>query len=432
MTQAEYQVLLNQIPSLPDLQSAWSLLLHCASARANYFLRVVPPELGEEFARAHDSSLWACLCTMMGISEVDCEATAREAASLPLALGASVSEAPAERTLWRTGPAGLTRFTWCRSAIQVLQSPPHPLGGRSNGTKLDISQPPGLLMVSMGLKFLHGEVWLARLFVTLKTMSREVPDRGGNMRVLRESSKISERLISSRESQTPRRPCCDRRVVQERARSCPQLLLLSTRICRCGRTFDPHGHHRAACARSGALAHRGFAVESAVARVCREGGGRVATNRMIRDLDLAIPSAGDSRRIEVIVDGLSLFGGAQLAVDATMVSPVRADGLPREGAAAGDGVALTTARQRKQRTYPELSGHQHWCRLVVLATEVGGRWSLETRDYLRALAGDPARSEPPLLRKSGTSMAVAVVVHPVVHSCSSSGSVIGGQVGCWG
>ena len=87
MTQAEHQVLLNRIPSLPDLQSAWSLLLHCASARANYFLRVVTPELGEEFARAHDRSLWACLCTMMGISEVACEAAAREAASLPLALG---------------------------------------------------------------------------------------------------------------------------------------------------------------------------------------------------------------------------------------------------------------------------------------------------------------------------------------------------------
>ena len=100
-------------------------------------------------------------------------------------------------------------------------------------------------------------------------------------------------------------------------------------------------------------------MESAV-RTCREGGGGVATNRMIRDLDLAIPSAGDSRRIEVIVDGLSLFGGAQLAVDATMVSPVRADGLPREGAATRDGVALTAARHRKQ-TYPELSGHQHKC-----------------------------------------------------------------------
>ena len=120
-----------------------------------------------------------------------------------------------------------------------------------------------------------------------------------------------------------------------------------------------------------ALARRRFAVESAVARICREGGGLVASNRLIRDLDLAIPSAGDSRRIEVIVDGLALFGGAQLAIGATMVSPVRADGLPREGAVARDGVALTTARQRKQRTYPELSGDRHRCRLVVSATEVG-------------------------------------------------------------
>ena len=118
MTQAEHQVLLNRIPSLPDLQSAWSLLLHCASAQANYFLRVVPPELGEEFATPHDSSLWACLCTMMGISEVDCEATAREAASLPLAVG-GLGLRSASKTLRRTGP-GLTRFTWCKSAIQVL------------------------------------------------------------------------------------------------------------------------------------------------------------------------------------------------------------------------------------------------------------------------------------------------------------------------
>ena len=104
---------------------------------------------------------------------------------------------------------------------------------------------------------------------------------------------------------------------------------LSTRICRCGRTIDHLGHHRAACARSGVLVRRGFAVESAVARICREGGGRVATNRMIRDLDLAVPNPADLRRIEVIVDGLGIFEEAQLAVDATMVSSVRADGLLR-------------------------------------------------------------------------------------------------------
>ena len=62
-----------------------------------------------------------------------------------------------------------------------------------------------------------------------------------------------------------------------------------------------------------------------------------------RDLDLAVPNPDDVRRNEVIVDGLGIFGCAQLAVDATMVSRVCADGLPRTGATARDGVALTNA-----------------------------------------------------------------------------------------
>ena len=37
----EHEVLLERTPTFRDLQSAWSLLLHCASARANYLLRVV-------------------------------------------------------------------------------------------------------------------------------------------------------------------------------------------------------------------------------------------------------------------------------------------------------------------------------------------------------------------------------------------------------
>ena len=42
---AEHQAtLLQRTPLMPDLQSAWLLLLHCAGARATYFLRVVNPE----------------------------------------------------------------------------------------------------------------------------------------------------------------------------------------------------------------------------------------------------------------------------------------------------------------------------------------------------------------------------------------------------
>ena len=112
-------------------------------------------------------------------------------------------------------------------------------------------------------------------------------------------------------------------------------------------------------------------MESGVARVCRKGGARVSTNIMVRDMDFAVPNPADSRRIEVLADGLALFGGVQLAID-TLVSPLHADGSARPGAAQNGGVALRVARRRKERRYPELSGHNNRCRLVVLAGEVGG------------------------------------------------------------
>ena len=46
-------------------------------------------------------------------------------------------------------------------------------------------------------------------------------------------------------------------------------LSLTQRNCQCGRPLDSNGHHRTACARPGVLGRRGFAVESAAARVSR-------------------------------------------------------------------------------------------------------------------------------------------------------------------
>ena len=55
------------------------------------------------------------------------------------------------------------------------------------------------------------------------------------------------------------------------------------------------------------------------------------------------------------------------------------------------------ARQRKQRTYPELSGTQGRARLVVMAAEVGGRWSNEARAFVSQLAKAKARVAPRVL-----------------------------------
>ena len=147
------------------------------------------------------------------------------------------------------------------------------------------------------------------------------------------------------------------------------------------------------------LGLRGFVVESVVARICREGGGRVRTNIMLRDLDMELPHAGDARRLEVVVDGLPLYGGRQLAVDTTLVGVLHANGQPMRRTPDEDAVRLVAARRRKERTYPELVGRRGRATLVVLAGEVGGRWSGETISFLNQLADARARSESILMRK---------------------------------
>ena len=175
-------------------------------------------------------------------------------------------------------------------------------------------------------------------------------------------------------------------------------LPLSSRTCRCGRVLDVFGHHRVSCAMAGVLGRRGFAVESISARICREAGGRVSKNVLVRDLDLPVP-VNDARRLEVVVDGLPLFGGVQLAVDSTLVSALHCDGSARRGAGDRDGVALVAARRRKERTYPELVRPGHRARLVVIAGEVAGRWSEEAASFLRHLAKARSRCEPATLQK---------------------------------
>ena len=119
----------------------------------------------------------------------------------------------------------------------------------------------------------------------------------------------------------------------------------TARACRCGRELDILGDHRAACATAGVLVRRAVPVERTVAQICREAGGRVATDVFLRDLNLGLPIT-DARRLEVVANGLPSFHGAQVAVDVTLASatpaPARelqrslASPLPRRRSANGE------------------------------------------------------------------------------------------------
>ena len=100
---------------------------------------------------------------------------------------------------------------------------------------------------------------------------------------------------------------------------------------------------------------------------------------MVRDMDLGLPHAHDSRRLEIVADGLPLFGGLQLALDTTLVFPLHCDGSARPGAAQIDGVVLTVARRKKERTHPDLMGPHGRFRLVVLAGEARAKATSEPR-----------------------------------------------------
>ena len=115
----------------------------------------------------------------------------------------------------------------------------------------------------------------------------------------------------------------------------------------------------------------------------------MTTNVMVRDMDVAA-NPGDTRRLEIVADGLPTFARVQLAIDTTLVSALRCAVPPFP--------ALQVARRRKERAYPELAGPRDRARLVVLDGEVGGRWSEETRDLIQ-LARGKVRHEPAVLKR---------------------------------
>ena len=90
------------------LQSAWVLLLNCASGRANHQLRSVRPELVAEFAAGHDLGMRQCFQTILNIPE-ESTALTRAITSLPFFHWANwACGAPPTPASVHGGPVGVT------------------------------------------------------------------------------------------------------------------------------------------------------------------------------------------------------------------------------------------------------------------------------------------------------------------------------------
>ena len=143
---------------------------------------------------------------------------------------------------------------------------------------------------------------------------------------------------------------------------------------------------------------RATRVEEACSQICREAGGRVRRNVRVSDMNVAAQT-NDERRVEILCSGLQCFGGAQLAIDATLRSAVGCNGEHRANCDWKDGAALDEAEVDKHMRYSDISASSR-CKLIVVGIETGGRFSQTTTDLLRQLAGARAQSAPRYLRKA--------------------------------
>ena len=76
--------------------------------------------------------------------------------------------------------------------------------------------------------------------------------------------------------------------------------------------------------------------------------------------------------------------GIPIAVDATTVSPLHVDGTIWIGAANNPWQSFGRAVRSKHETYPDLIDSP-LLKLVVVATEVGGRMNRESRSLLKTI-----------------------------------------------
>ena len=415
-----HSVLLDRIPVVQDLQSAWLLLLYCANTRANYWLRGVPPEDVAQFASDHDVATQSCLSQLLGAGLTQ---DAQDLASLPLSLGgcglrsASRSKEAAHWASWADSLRMIHQRHPDVAALMVRA-----LSSAEEGRHLQAAESCRLQLLSLG-GFVPPE-WHAaaearpRFLANVDGNEPGVPARGWQFEasasvenffflhsIVPCSSPAQCALLRSQGGPFSGLPFTvfPTSIHQRFASVLFRVLLfrrlrlplpLSSRTCRCGRPLDVLGHHRAACSTSGVLGRRGFALESAAARICREAGAvspptsSCGTWTWLLWVVLTVVALKWSQRGCPFSTGLSWPLTQLWSLPCALM----------ESHIANVPLLMVLLCKPPERTYPELSGTQGRARLVVLAAEVGGRWSEETRCFISLLARAKVRSLPKIIR----------------------------------
>ena len=419
-----------KLKELPDLQSAWLLLLYCASPRHNYNARTLPPTLAEKYAQGHDGGMWEVLVTLLGREDL-AERTGtkhHDLATLPQRLGgcglrsASRTREAAYWASWadtlpmmhQRCPQLARRFcAELEGAQSRAQSLQEAATARTNLVNAGFHDCPTWEAVKDGTRppkpettepgeFAHGWQHLASSAKETNYKEDVVAAKLGRAHTALWKSQQGP-CAGTHLTALPTLPETKYKPAQLRTLLLRRLRLplqLAPRTCKCGLPLDQLGDHRAACAGVGVLQTRAVPLEGMWRRVCREAGGRVQRTGLLRDTNLGEVLPTDNRRLECVADELPLGDGRQVAVDCTLVSALKRNGDSRPRAHREEGAAMADARKRKEARYPELCRPGTRCKLVVTAMEVGGRWSTEAYDFLTALASGRSQDAPRELQGS--------------------------------
>lgn len=425
------QLLLDRLTDLGDLQCRWVMLSQSAAARANHMIRILPPTHSRSYSDAHDDALWEAFCNAFGAQDYSGDRLGRAVATLPGRMGGL-----GLRSATRTAPAAYWA-SWANT-LEVLHKRVPDLaeamlqqlvrdGGPTAPCLREAATCLNTLLLQGALDLPTWAEARAGAKAPPPQHARDAADldRGWQCHACSFSETHFMEHVVLPAADGPRRalllsqsggPASAwlRSLPTERAKTLLPLRLqvavrrrlrwplpMVTRKCgrTCSHEMDSLGDRAAACAHSGRLKLRSRPLEKMWARVLREGGARVRENVYLRDTVVPGLDPRDGRHIEIVATGLPIEGGVPLAVDATMVSPLRADGTTSGAASRAPGTALKAAEDDKRRTYPELVGSP-LLRLCTVACEVGGRFNSQAVSLLEQLALARARTEVPVLRRA--------------------------------
>ncbi|OLP88685.1 hypothetical protein AK812_SmicGene29924 [Symbiodinium microadriaticum] len=283
------------------------------------------PAAAAEYADQHDAAMLHCLATLLGHADASLPPEATRAAHLALRFGAWMDTLPVIR---------LRATSVVDRLMQCLRAP---AAGRM----------PSVLAATQAAAYLRNEG------VQVASWEEAIP---GQADLRPRGDEPSDCL---RGWQRTAAHSCDERALEMQLSAltpASRALLLSqagphsaraltvpptSEDVSIPRPLDEYGDHRAACATSGILASRAVPIERAIARVCQEAGARFGRNVALAAMNLDVP-IHDGRRIKFLYNGLPLWHGAQLAVDATLVSPAQAQ------------ANLSRARQRQEVVWSSL------------------------------------------------------------------------------